>query len=87
MSKGEKPPMIYLTKDEYKAVQLGLSNILEDFKATRLLPWNSESRKDMKDIMAATKSAAAKIEKITGIKAILPPYIDGEEKYYFTKES
>lgn len=87
MGKGEKPPMIYLTKEEYKAVQLGLAHILEDFKQTGLLPWNAESRKDMKDIMTATNSAAAKIEKITGIKAILPPYIDGEEKDYFTKES
>jgi hypothetical protein len=78
---------IFFTGAELKAVQMGLGLIMDDFKSTEIVPWNVDSRSTMKEILTAVRSAAAKIEKVTGVSSQMPPYIDGEEKDYLTKES
>lgn len=81
--------MIYLTMQEYQAVQLGLGRVIEDMKntGTELYPWTPEARRVRKEIMTAANTAAAKIEKITGVKAELPSYEDGDEDEFLTKQS
>lgn len=89
-NKKNKPPMIYLTHGEYKAIQLGLARILEDFREVKKnisIPWTPESRRDMEDIISSANGAASKIYKVTGIEAVLPDLYDGEEDEYLTKES
>lgn len=78
---------IYFNPREVLAIAMGLGLIIDDFNSTKEMPWNPEARKDQLEILAAVKSAAAKLEKFTGVKCDLPPYIDGEEKDYFTKPS
>jgi hypothetical protein len=82
-----KPPTIFLKPNEAKAVQMALGNMLETLQANDLQPWDPKARKDIAEMKEACRGAAAKIEKITGFSATLPPYIDGEEKDFFTKPS
>ena len=82
-----KPPMIYLKEQEYAVIQMALAGVLEDLKKMEEQPWDPTARKYHRDMTEAAKSAALKIEKVTGIKAELPPYFDGDENQFFTKES
>lgn len=83
---------IYFNPDEVKAIALGLGRCIDDINAMKQgenanIPFTPEARKFMKDISAACLSAAAKIEKFTGYKCELPPYIDGDEDEFLTKQS
>lgn len=69
---------------------MGLGMIIHDFSEVDKddsIPWTPEARKFKKEIMTAVLSAAAKIEKFTGIKCEVPPYKDGDENEFLTKES
>lgn len=84
--------MVFLTPKEALAVQLALGSMMEDLNAMKSekyinVPWTPEARKDQRDIMASAKSAARKIEKITGVEASLPEYKPGDENEFLTKES
>ena len=81
--------MIYLTMEEYRAVQLGLGRIIEDLTKPKMdmYPWTPEVRKFKKEIVTAANTAAAKIEKVTGVKAELPEYEEGDEDEFLTKQS
>jgi hypothetical protein len=83
---------IFFNPDEVRAIGLGLGRVIDDLNSMKRgelldVPWTPEARKIQKEISAATRSAAAKLEKFTGIKCELPPYIDGDEDEFLTKES
>jgi len=78
---------IYFNREEVAVLAMGLASILEDFKVSDGLPWTPEARKYKKDISAAAKSAAAKLEKFGGVKCDLPEYKPEDENEFFTKES
>lgn len=83
---------IFFNPGEVTIIALGLGRIMEDLNAMKLpewinTPWTPEARKQQKDMIAAAKSAAAKIEKFTGIKCHLPEYKPGDEDEFLTKES
>ena len=82
-----KPDKIYFNHDEVQAIAMGLAMIIEDFNATKLHPWSPEARRTQAEIMRATRSAAAKLEKFAHVKCDLPPYNEGDENEFFTKES
>lgn len=82
-----KPEKIYFNPDEVQAISMGLAIIMQDYEATKQLPWDPAARKTQADIMKATRSAAAKLEKFAGVKSDLPPYNEGDENEFFTKES
>lgn len=69
---------------------MGLGLIIQDLNSTAKdpsIPWTPEARAIQKDIAAAAKAAAGKLEKFTGVKCDLPPYQPGDENEFFTKES
>lgn len=85
-----EPVKLFFNERELVAMMLGLSTIIEDTKkslSNQNLNWTPESRKDLRDILAAATSAAQKIEKHTGVKAGLPPFEKGDEHEVLTKES
>jgi hypothetical protein len=91
-NKQQQPEKIFFNREEVTVISMGLGMILEDMNSVNngkqgLYPWTPEARKDAKDIYAAAKSAANKLEKFAGIKSELPPYVEGDEKDFFTKES
>jgi hypothetical protein len=83
---------IYFNPDEVQAVAMGLARIIEDLNAMKQgeyinTPWTPEARKAQTEMRNAVLSAAAKIEKFTGVKCELPPYIPGDENDFLTKPS
>lgn len=61
--------------------------IIKDIESTKLKPWSPDARSTIKDIETATKSARSKIEKFGNIKCELPPFYEGDENEFLTKES
>lgn len=87
-----KVERIFFSPNEVMAIGLGLTRIIEDMNAMKQgnnvnLPWTPEARKIQKDMLAACQSAAAKLEKFAGYKCELPPYVDGDEDEFLTKQS
>lgn len=82
-----KPEKIYFNPDEVRAIAMGLARNMEDIREVGQHPWTPEARKIQAQIMAASRSAAVKLEKFAGIKCDLPPYIPGDENEFLTKES
>lgn len=79
-----------LTPKEVMAIGMGLARVIEDLEETRndqSIPWTPETRLMMKDMYDSAKSAAGKIEAITGFECRLDAYEDGDEKDYLTKPS
>lgn len=71
-----KPPMIYFSPYELKALQMSLGMTEEHFKKiveSDNLNWTDEGVADMKKIIDATHSAADKIEKVAGFKSQMTP--------------
>ncbi len=87
-----KSEKIYFNPAEVTAISMGLARIIEDINAMKKgdyinTPWTPEARKIQSEIMNASRSAAAKLEKFAGIKCDLPPYETGDEDEFLTKES
>jgi hypothetical protein len=82
-----KPEKIYFNPDEVEVIAMGLAIIMQDYEATKQLPWDPVARKTQAETIASARSAAAKLEKFAGIKCDLPPYDEGDENKFFTKES
>ena len=87
-----KVERIFFNPAEVSAIGMGLARIMEDMNDMKKngyenTPWTPEARKIQADIMAACRSAANKLEKFAGYKCELPPYIDGDENEFLTKQS
>jgi hypothetical protein len=87
-----KVERIFFNPTEVSAIGMGLARIMEDMNAMKKngyenTPWTPEARKIQADIMNACRSAANKLEKFAGYKCELPPYIDGDEDEFLTKQS
>ncbi len=87
-----KVEKIFFNPQEVMAIGLGLSRVIDDLNAMKEgknanLPWTPDARKAQKEMLAACKSAAAKLEKFAGYKCELPPYNEGDENEFFTKQS
>lgn len=70
--KAVKPPMIYFSPYELKALQMSLGGTEDQFRKvleSDTIQWTEESLADMKKIVEATHSAADKIEKVAGVKS------------------
>lgn len=81
---------IYFSPEECRIITMWLAVLLEDIEEAKSninYPWTPESRKDFENMYKYASNAANKIEKFTGIKSELPPYIDGDEDLFFTKKS
>jgi hypothetical protein len=83
---------IYFNPNEVMAIGLGLARVIEDIQAIKRgeyvnTPWTPEARKIQSEILTACQSAANKIEKFAGHKCNLPPYENGDENEFLTKQS
>ena len=79
-----------LTPHEVMAIGMGLARIIEDMediKKDASIPWTPESRKMQKEILDNAKSAASKIEAISGFECKLDDYQEGDEDEFLTKPS
>lgn len=87
-----KTERIYFNPNEVMAIGLGLARVMEDINAMKRgelinTPWTPEARKVQLEILSACQSAANKIEKFANYKCDLPPYKDGDEDEFLTKQS
>lgn len=81
---------LFLKPDEGKFLSMAVVAMIEDLTETsqnQKLNWNPESRKDFKDMLSAGNTLRIKLAKLGFDMRELPPYIDGEETDYLTKES
>jgi hypothetical protein len=81
---------LFLKPNEGKFLSMAVVALIEQLHATSTNPnlnWNPEVRKDLKEMREAGNSLRIKLEKLGFDMRDLPPYIDGEEKDYLTKES
>lgn len=86
----EKLPQAALTYDEAKFAVMAMSQTLENLEGTlknQKIPWTPDSRKVIKDMIAAGTSARVKICSLTGINPDMPDLEPGEEDDYITKPS
>lgn len=60
---------------------------LRETSQHQLINWNPETRKDLKDMLTAGNSLKIKLQKIGFNMSDLPPYLDGDETEFLTKES
>ena len=85
-----KDQQLYLKPNERKFVAMAVVALIEQIHETATNPrmnWNPETRKDIKDMLEAGNSLRIKLDKLGFDIRDLPPYIDGEERDYLTKES
>lgn len=81
---------LYLKPEEGKFLALSVINLLELLKDTSQnpkIPWNPEARKQHREMMEAGKSLSAKLKKLGFDMTDLPPFMDGDEQEFLTKES
>ena len=85
--KGEQ---LYLKPDEAKFISMAVVAIVEqlqDSAKNQLINWNPETRRDLKDMVAAGTSLKIKLQKLGFDMRELPPYLDGDENDFLTKQS
>lgn len=81
---------LYLKPEEAKFISMAVLAMLEDLAATsknQLINWNPEARKDLKDMVAAGTALKIKLERLGFDMRQLPPYLEGDENDFLTKES
>lgn len=82
--------MIQFTSQKVLVIQLSLSALIEEMETTSKnprIPFNPETRKDMREILSAAWSAHSKLVSVTGNDVRVDPYREGDENEFFTKES
>jgi hypothetical protein len=88
--KADTPNNLFLKPDEKKFVAMSVVSTLEQLQEMASNPqinWNPETRKDLKDMLAAGNSLRIKLEKLGFDVRELPPYVDGDENEFLTKQS
>lgn len=81
---------LYLKRDECKFLGMAVVSLIEQLKDTstdQLVNWNPESRKDFKNMIEAGNNLKIKLNKLGFDLRDLPPYKEGDEKQFLTKES
>ncbi len=72
-----------LTPQEVMAIGMGLGRIIEDLEEMEKTPginWTAEAISIQSQMLSNAKSAASKIEQMTGFACKLDPYQEGDEK-------
>lgn len=81
---------LFLKPDEGKFLSMAVVAMIEQLTETsqnQNINWNPETRKDIKDMLAAGRALRIKMNKLGLDTRDLPPYIDGEEEAFLTKPS
>ena len=75
---------------EVAVMQMALQALIEDLgsaASSPKLPFTPEARIEMQNILSNAKSALNKCAIASGKLIELPPFREGDEKEFFTKES
>jgi hypothetical protein len=81
---------LFLKHNEGKFLSMSVIAMIEqltDVSTNAAINWNPEARKELREMREAGESLRIKLQKLGFDMRELPPYIDGEEKDYLTKES
>lgn len=93
MKKGKEPPKIFLNDKELKAIVMSLqytNDFASDWNKRDNVPWNPEGRAILKDITDTTQGILRKLSNAYNDGKPfppLPPFVDGDEDEFLTKES
>lgn len=91
MAKQQPTPVnIFFNHQKVTAISIGIGRVIDDLEETSKdprYPWTPEARTHHRDMLAALRSAAAKLKKFANIDCTLPPYKPGDEDEFFTKPS
>lgn len=82
--------LLYLKPEEGKFLVLSVLDLLERIKDTSQNPkinWNPETRKQLKDMREAGDSLKRKLVKLGFDMTELPPFMEGDQDEFLTKES
>lgn len=83
-------PHLFLKPDEGKFLSMAVVRMVEDLKDTsknQLINWNPETRKQLKEMLSAGESLSNKLLKLGFDMRDLPPYFEGDENEFLTKQS
>lgn len=81
---------LFLKPNEAKFIALSVVSLLDQLKESARnpeIPFNPEARKDLKQMIEAGTSLQIKLKKLGFNVDDLPPYMDGDETEFLTKES
>ena len=81
---------LYLKPEEGGFLSLAVVAMMDQLQTTsknQLINWNPESRKNIKDMLSAGNSLSVKLKKLGFDMRDLPPYLDGDEDEFLTKQS
>ncbi len=85
-----KAEQLYLKPDEGKFLSMAVVRMISDLQETsknERINWTPEARKDLKDMVDAGTSLKIKLLKLGFDMRELPPYMDGDEDEFLTKQS
>lgn len=85
-----KVESLYLKPDEAKFLSMAVIAMIEQLHDTAINPdinWNPETRRDLKGMIDAGNSLKIKMQKLGIDTRDLPPYLDGDENEFLTKQS
>lgn len=85
-----KIQQLFLKPDEGRFLLMAAGRVLEELVASandETIPWNPETRKQFKEMIAAGQSLKTKLSKLGFDIEDVPPYNEGDEKDFLTKES
>jgi hypothetical protein len=81
---------LYLKPDEGRFLAMSVVATIEQLRETasnEKMNWNSETRKDLKDMLEAGNSLRIKLTKLGFDMRDIPEYLDGDENEFLTKQS
>lgn len=81
---------LYLKPEEGKFLSMAVVRMIEDLKETsqnQIINWAPDARKQLKEMLTAGESLRQKLVKLGFDMRELPPYIDGDENEFLTKQS
>lgn len=85
-----KAEQLYLKPDEGKFLSMAVLRMIEDLQESQKdvqLNWNPEARKYLKEMVEAGTSLKIKLIKLGFDMSELPPYMNGDEDEFLTKQS
>lgn len=81
---------LFLKPDEQKFIALAVVNMLdqlEESSKNQFINWNPDARGYLKDMLSAGNGLKIKLGRLGFDMRDLPPFIDGDEEDFLTKQS
>jgi len=81
---------VFLKPNEGKFLSMAVVAMIEQLRENsqnQIINWNPEARKDFREMLEAGNSLRIKLIKLGFDMRELPPYLDGDEDEFLTKQS